>query len=128
MQRYAGRWLPVRRWYHAGLVGMCWGFLPCGLIYSSLAWSATAGSAGGSALLMLGFGLGTLPAMVLLSWGFTGLQRWLQGRRLRQLLGVFLIALGVWSAYGLLAHGEHAADSRQSDSSPNSLVEPRHHH
>ena len=44
--------------------GLCWGFLPCGLVYSSLGWSLASGSAYEGALLMLAFGLGTLPAML----------------------------------------------------------------
>ena len=44
--------------------GLCWGFLPCGLVYSSLGWSLASGSALQGALLMCAFGLGTLPAML----------------------------------------------------------------
>lgn len=44
--------------------GLCWGFLPCGLVYSSLGWSLASGSGFQGALLMLAFGIGTLPAML----------------------------------------------------------------
>lgn len=55
------RMLPVKSAKHALGFGAIWGWLPCGLVYSTLIWAASAGSAGDSALLMLTFGLGTLP-------------------------------------------------------------------
>ena len=40
------------------------GLLPCGLVYTMLAVAVAAGGPAQGALLMLGFGLGTLPAML----------------------------------------------------------------
>ncbi len=53
---------------HAALLGLVWGFLPCGLVYSAVLIAATtahplAGMAG-----MVLFGLGTVPAMAGLGW------------------------------------------------------------
>ncbi len=45
------------------MMGLLWGFLPCGLVYSMLTAAAVSGSALGGASLMLAFGLGTLPAV-----------------------------------------------------------------
>jgi cbb3-type cytochrome oxidase subunit 1 len=42
MQRLSSNWLPLRRWPQGFALGLCWGLMPCGLIYSSLAWAATA--------------------------------------------------------------------------------------
>ena len=50
------------------LTGVAWGFLPCGLVYSVLLVTVFSNDVAGSALTMLGFGLGTMPALV-----FTGL-------------------------------------------------------
>ena len=61
VQRWSQSLLPLRHWYQGAALGLCWGLMPCGLIYSSLAWAATAQDAGQSALMMLFFGLGTLP-------------------------------------------------------------------
>ena len=44
--------------------GMIWGWLPCGLVYTALALAATTGDVTRSALTMLAFGLGTLPAVL----------------------------------------------------------------
>ena len=57
--------LPLRSPLHAFPFGFVWGWLPCGLVYSTLTWAAVSGSALDGALIMFAFGLGTLPAMLL---------------------------------------------------------------
>ncbi len=64
VQRFSSRFLPVRNPLQGLALGLCWGLMPCGLIYSALAWSATAQSPAVAASLMFCFGLGTLPAML----------------------------------------------------------------
>lgn len=56
--------LPLKHPVYAFPLGFFWGWLPCGLVYSTLSWAASSGSAQNGALIMLGFGLGTLPAML----------------------------------------------------------------
>ena len=60
------RLLPVATPTHAFMLGLVWGWLPCGLVYSVLIWALAAGSAADGARLMLGFGLGTLPNLLLM--------------------------------------------------------------
>ena len=48
------------------VIGMVNGLLPCGLVYLAIASAAATGSALGGGLLMLFFGLGTIPLMFLL--------------------------------------------------------------
>ena len=97
LQPYAKRLMPVKSPYQALLAGAIWGWLPCGLVYSSLIWVSSAGTPLESAWLMLAFGLGTLPAML-----FTGLfshyfkQFWAR-YRVNQVSGTFLVLYGVWS-------------------------------
>lgn len=64
VQPVAKTLLPLDSKAKALAYGLCWGFLPCGLVYSSLGWSLASGSAWQGALLMLAFGIGTLPAML----------------------------------------------------------------
>jgi len=64
----SSRFVPFKSPLSALPFGFIWGWLPCGLVYSTLTWSAASGSALNGGLIMLGFGLGTLPAM--LSMGF----------------------------------------------------------
>jgi hypothetical protein len=107
VQRLSSRWLPVRRWPQGFALGLCWGLMPCGLIYSSLAWAATAQNAATSSLMMFLFGLGTLPAMLATSLGADQLQGFLRRRGLKLLIAVLLIASGVWTLYITIAHGSH---------------------
>lgn len=58
--------LPVTSVPQAFMFGTVWGWLPCGLVYSMVLWSMSAGgSAAGSAAVMFAFGLGTLPTVML---------------------------------------------------------------
>ena len=109
VQRFSQRWLPLKKTQDALLLGLCWGLMPCGLIYSSLAWAASAANAYESALLMLFFGLGTLPAMLATSLGAQRLQDILRRQGLKTLIGVLLISAGAWTLYQTTAHAGHTA-------------------
>ena len=89
------RLLPVRSPWQALAFGLVWGWLPCGLVYATLLLATAAGSAGGGALYMALFGLGTLPA-TLATGLFAGWFARLGDRaRLRRLIGAALIAFGL---------------------------------
>jgi sulfite exporter TauE/SafE len=107
VQRLSANWLPLRRWPQGFALGLCWGLMPCGLIYSSLALAATAQSATTSALMMLLFGIGTLPAMLSTSLGAARLQSFLRLRGLKIAIAVMLIASGAWTLYITAAHSGH---------------------
>lgn len=102
--------------------GMLWGFLPCGLVYSILAIAAVSGSAAGGLVTMLGFGLGTLPAMLLTGFVLWRFKQLLQWRLLRRGGGVFFILMGVLMLAPTLMqkgshqHGDHSVHI-QSDHS-----------
>ncbi len=126
VQRLSRGLLPVRHWTQALALGSLWGLMPCGLIYSSLAWAATAQSAAGSALLMAFFGLGTLPAMLATSLGAAGVQSFLRRRGLKVVLGGLLIAAGIWSLYLTVAHGAHLSAAGMGAGSETRPA-PHHH-
>ena len=107
VQRFSSRFLPIRSPLQGMALGLCWGLMPCGLIYSALAWSATAQSAAGAASLMFCFGLGTLPAMLAVSLGADKLHGFLRRRGLKLFIALMLIASGIWTLYLVSAHGEH---------------------
>lgn len=56
--------IPLKHPLYAFPLGFVWGWLPCGLVYSTLSWAASSGSAENGFIIMLGFGLGTMPAML----------------------------------------------------------------
>lgn len=66
LQPVARYLMPVDTLAKAYFYGIIWGLLPCGLVYSSLIWALSAGGAAQGALLMLAFGLGTLPNLLLM--------------------------------------------------------------
>ncbi len=103
---------PIRHPLQAYLLGLLWGWLPCGLVYSVVAWSLTAGSALGGAWLMLGFGIGTLPALLIAGNALNYLRNWLRSPLLRTTAGITVIAFGLYSAFsGLSGVGHHHAES-----------------
>jgi sulfite exporter TauE/SafE len=101
--------LPVRSPETAVLYGLVWGWLPCGLVYSTLLWAATSGSALSGFLILVMFGLGTVPVMMsttVFSRWFAGL---LRGAYVRQAIGFAIIATGLLSlAYAGGAQGSCA--------------------
>lgn len=116
VQRLSARWLPIRHWGQSLALGLCWGLMPCGLIYSSLAWAATSQNAATAAVLMGLFGIGTLPAMMVTSFGAQQVQALLRNTRFRRVIAVFLILAGVWTLYLVIAHGGHLSQKIHTDS------------
>jgi len=77
--------------------GLAWGLLPCGMVYGALLFAMFAGSALGGALVMLGFGLGTLPALLAANLGFGRMRAALRARGAQRWLGAAMATLGVLS-------------------------------
>lgn len=98
IEPFARRFFPVTTAWQALVVGLTWGFLPCGLVYSALA-TAIAGAdpvAGG--FWMAAFALGTLPNLLLAGWMGAGLLSKLRQSAVRWIAGLLIIA---WGLYGL---------------------------
>jgi sulfite exporter TauE/SafE len=77
--------------------GLAWGLLPCGMVYGALLFAMFAGTALGGALVMLGFGLGTLPALIVASLGFARAQAALRTHGAEKWLGAAVTALAILS-------------------------------
>jgi sulfite exporter TauE/SafE len=99
------RFLPVRGVAQAFPLGMLWGWLPCGLVYSVLAMTLLSGSALRGAAIMLAFGLGTLPNLMLAGLLLARFRGVIQGRALRLGSGVIVLAFGVWGLFNATALG-----------------------
>lgn len=96
---YAQRMRAVKNYRQAGLYGLVWGWLPCGLVYSMLILALTSGGALEGAFVMLAFGLGTLPNLLLIgafAFFFTRLSRnvWV-----KSIAGLLVMAMGVHQIY-----------------------------
>ncbi|MGE5319534.1 MAG: sulfite exporter TauE/SafE family protein [Hyphomicrobiaceae bacterium] len=90
------RFLPARSVAQALPLGVLWGFLPCGMVYSVLATALVSGSMLRGASLMLAFGLGTLPNLLLAGALLVRLRELAQGRVLRLVSGSLVLGFGVF--------------------------------
>jgi sulfite exporter TauE/SafE len=96
LEPFGRRWLPLRTPAQALGIGLIWGWLPCGLVYSALIWAIGAGSAREGALLMLSFGLGTLPALLVMGVFANALAGFARDRRVRRVAGALVIGFGCY--------------------------------
>ncbi len=103
LEPWGQRLLPVRGPGTAFGLGLIWGWLPCGMVYMVLAQALTAGGPLHGGLLMLAFGVGTLPNLLAMGLFTAVLGRWLSHPWIRWAAGALLIAFGaaaLWSALG----------------------------
>jgi hypothetical protein len=103
----ARRWLPIDTLPKALGAGAVWGWLPCGMVYSSLALALVSGSAARGAVVMLAFGLGTLPSLLAAGLALGSLRSALHRPGARLAAGLAVVALGVLGAArtpGLVEH------------------------
>lgn len=109
--------VPPRRLWHAWLAGVVWGWIPCGMVYAALPLALASGGSANGALVMIAFGLGTLPGMLATDIGVAKLAIESAGgaprrpvlssalARLRPGVGAVIVVFGVSS----LAHATHVA-------------------
>lgn len=99
------RFLPVRGVAQAFPLGMLWGWLPCGLVYSVLTMTLVSGSAARGAATMLAFGLGTLPNLMLAGLLLARFRNVVQGRGLRLMSGLIVLGFGLWGLFNAATLG-----------------------
>ncbi len=76
-------------------LGMVWGLLPCGLIYTMLISASSAGTIWGGSLIMFAFGLGTLPAMLSISSIAKTFKETANSRWMKTVFGIALLLLSL---------------------------------
>lgn len=99
VEPYARKLLPVRTPAQAWMLGLVWGWIPCGLVYSMLVWTVSAGSVLKGAGLMLAFGLGTLPNLFAMGLVAGSLARWSKDIRIRRFAGLTVILFGLFTLW-----------------------------
>lgn len=95
LQPLLARLLPIRSAKAALLAGMLWGWLPCGLVYSASLSALASGKALQGGLLMLAFGLGTLPNLLLMGVFADTLRQFIQRKPVRLLAGLLVAGMGL---------------------------------
>ena len=95
----AKRFIPIKNIKQAFGAGFLWGWLPCGLVYSVLIWSLSSGSAIEGGLLMLSFGLGTLPTLLAVGLFAVSIKRFMQLQSVRVLAGMLVLGFGIYQIF-----------------------------
>lgn len=85
--------IPATTVVSAAGLGLIWGWLPCGLVYGALLLAATTADPVGGGLVMIAFGLGTMPAMILSGLSAARVAAFI-GRN-RVAAGLLIVVLGV---------------------------------
>lgn len=91
------KFIPIKNVKSALALGALWGWLPCGLVYSTLTWSLASADALNGALIMLFFGLGTLPALLSISLGTLSVKSLLTQPLFRKVSAILVILYGIYS-------------------------------
>jgi len=99
IQPLAQKLIPVKNLPQAWAYGFVWGWIPCGLVYSMLIMALSSGGATEGAMVMLAFGLGTLPNLMLMGVFAFYFTRLSQTTWVRQLAGISVILMGLWQFY-----------------------------
>lgn len=97
--KYVQRYRPMQnksRIRHSLIRGLIWGFLPCSLIYGVLVSTLFLPTTMDAAAVMLGFGLGTLPAMLLTGGLYQSFRSFIRNRAVQTLGGIVFIQGGVF--------------------------------
>lgn len=118
--------LPIDSPMKAFALGLVWGWLPCGLVYSMLTIAATTANAMESAMIMFLYGLGTLPAMLAVGLLAELNKSLFQHRLFKYSSAVILIIIAVMPFYSMLTH-DHTAHQYQSENSHSGHEHQMHH-
>ncbi|MFN7085717.1 MAG: sulfite exporter TauE/SafE family protein [Burkholderiales bacterium] len=122
LQPYSRWFLPVDSMPRALGLGALWGWLPCGMVYAVLLTAVATADVRHGALVMLAFGLGTLPNMLAIALLSAQLRKFSALRPVRLAAGAVIGGLGVfgivkalqpaaWGSDGLLCHAVPALSS-----------------
>ncbi len=95
IQPLTRRFIPVQSFQQAVPLGFLWGWLPCGLVYTALIWTLSSGGAIEGGLIMLAFGLGTLPNLLAMGVIATRLAKWVRNPTVKLIAGLLVVLLGI---------------------------------
>ncbi|MFT5816490.1 MAG: sulfite exporter TauE/SafE [Psychroserpens sp.] len=91
------KFIPIKNIRSAFALGALWGWLPCGLVYSTLTWALASADVFNGALIMFFFGLGTLPALLSVSLSTISIKSLLSHALFRKLAALLVILYGIYT-------------------------------
>lgn len=104
--------------------GLLWGWLPCGLVYTVLLTAAASGETLPAALIMLAFGVGTLPALTSITVAGPLLSQLRSSLQARRVIGLAMMLFAIWvGGWALLMHtaGGHTGHDIEATSQHSSM-------
>ncbi len=99
--------IPIQKPWQAFALGAIWGWVPCAMVYSVLMTALLTGSALQGALVMLAFGLGTLPLLVTMGWLSQSLPIFFRKAQVRLMAGLLVLLFGLLGVVRLLTGLSH---------------------
>lgn len=120
------KFFPIKTLWGAYAAGIAWGFLPCGMVYMAFAMSLGVENVLGAPLVMLFFGLGTLPMMITLSISGNFFGSFFSSPNARKVAGGIVLLMTVYYMGSMLmndlgkgghsGHGGHMTSEVMHDS------------
>ena len=95
IEPFAKKLLPVNSKKQALIAGLIWGWLPCGLVYSSLFLAISANNMIKGIIIMTSFGIGTLPTLITFGYFSNSLINHLKKKWVRFFAGLMIIFFGI---------------------------------
>lgn len=99
IQPFSKNLLPINSLGKAFNAGLIWGWLPCGLVYSMLTWAIASASMIKGGMILMSFGIGTLPVLVLTGIAAKNLALLVQHKTIQLISGLALILFGFQTCY-----------------------------
>lgn len=127
LEPYGRHLLPVSTPLRALGYGLIWGWLPCGMVYFVLIWALSAGNAIQGALLMLAFGLGTLPTLLMAGFMTSWLTRFAANPKIRTVAGLLIIAMAIGTLYIPMDHQQQHNGTQNNSGDRTDHSEHMHH-
>ncbi len=93
------RLLPIKTISGSLIVGAIWGWIPCGLVYSVSANALASANAISGALLMLSFGIGTLPNLIATGFFASQVSNFFHKKPVRIVCGMIIVLWAVWRLF-----------------------------
>ncbi|MEO5347750.1 MAG: sulfite exporter TauE/SafE family protein [Magnetococcus sp. YQC-9] len=109
LEPLARRFMTPQTLGQAFLFGIVWGWFPCSLVYGALLWSSSTCSGPSGAVVMLLFGLGTMPVMLSAGWLAGSLVRFGGVSRFGRIIALIILAIGILNLFllGWKVHNHH---------------------